>query len=125
MIRNEQQAAALEAAVRRFVEERWWPIEAAVEAADAVPEQIVEELRQRGFFGWSIPEKYGGLGLTSEELVRAAFQLSRCSVALRARVGTNTGIGSEALVVDGTEEQKERWLPLLASGAWTSCLALD
>ncbi len=51
-------------------------------------------------------------------------QLSQASVALRARVGTNTGIGSEALVADGSEAQKRRWLPRMASGELTGCLAL-
>ena len=60
--------------------------------------------RARGFFGWSIPEEYGGLGLTTEELVLGAMELSQCAVAFRARVGTNTGIGSEALVADGTDD---------------------
>jgi acyl-CoA dehydrogenase len=56
--------------------------------------------------------------------VLAAFELSQASVALRARVGTNTGIGSEALVVDGTDAQRERWLPRMARGELTGCLAL-
>ena len=81
-------------------------------------------MRELGLFGWSIPEQYGGLGLTTEELVLAAFEISQCSVACRARVGTNTGIGSEALVADGTEEQKRAYLPRLASGELTGCLAL-
>ena len=62
--------------------------------------------------------------MTAEELVTAAMELSQCSTAFRARVGTNTGIGSEALVVDGTDEQKRRYLPLLASGELTGCFAL-
>ena len=89
-----------------------------------MPQPVVQELRRRGYFGWSIPEAYGGLGLTTEELVSCAFELSQASVALRARVGTNTGIGSEALVADGTEEQKSRWLPRMATGELTGCLAL-
>ncbi len=124
MIRNAQALDVLLADTRRFVTERWHPEEARVEAADAVPDDLVAELRERGFFGWSIPEAHGGLGLTTEELVLAAFELSQCSVALRARVGTNTGIGSEALVADGTPEQKQRWLPRMASGELTGCLAL-
>ncbi len=124
MIRDRQQLDALLADVRQFVVERWHPEEDRVEALDAVPDELVAELRSRGFFGWSIPEAYGGLGLTTEELVLAAFELSQSSVALRARVGTNTGIGSEALVADGTEAQKQRWLPRMARGEATGCLAL-
>ncbi|KAG1584217.1 hypothetical protein G6F46_015003 [Rhizopus delemar] len=62
--------------------------------------------------------------MSTEELIRAAIELSQCSVAFRARVGTNTGIGSEALVADGTEQQKERYLPRMASGELTGCFAL-
>ena len=124
MIRNPDQFPQFLSDVRQFVRERWHPIEREVEALDAVPEPMVQELRSRGFFGWSIPEAYGGLGLTTEELVSAAFELSQASVALRARVGTNTGIGSEALVADGTPEQREGWLPRMARGELTGCLAL-
>ena len=105
MIRDTARLNALLETVRRFVREIAIPNEARV-AEDAVPEEIVAEMRRLGLFGWSIPEEYGGAGLTTEELALANIELSQCSVAFRARVGTNTGIGSEALVVDGTPEQK-------------------
>ena len=124
MIRNSGQLEALLADTRAFVRECWHPIENQIEQLDEVPEDIVKELQQRGFFGWSIPQAYGGLGLSTEELILAAFEISQASVALRARVGTNTGIGSEALVADGTEDQKQRWLPRMATGELTGCLAL-
>lgn len=116
--------ASLLADIRSFVRERWHPLEDQVERDDAVPPAVVDELRHKGYFGWSIPQAYGGLGLSTEDLVQCAFELSQASVALRARVGTNTGIGSEALVADGTPAQKERYLPRLASGEFTGCLAL-
>lgn len=78
----------------------------------------------RGFFGCSIPEEYGGASLTTEALVMGALELSQYAVAYRARVGSNTGIGAQGLVADGTEAQKRRFLPLLASGEQTGCLAL-
>ena len=124
MIRNTEQLDALLADVRAFVRDCWHPIENKIELLDEVPADIVKELQQRGFFGWSIPQAYGGLGLSTEELILAAFEISQASVALRARVGTNTGIGSEALVADGTEDQKQRWLPRMATGELTGCLAL-
>ena len=124
MIRDQEALNILLDSVRRFVRERCVPNEARVDAEDAIPPEIEQEMKQLGYFGWSIPEEFGGLGLTTEELVLAAMELSQCSVAFRARVGTNTGIGSEALVADGTAEQKRRYLPLLASGTVTGCLAL-
>ncbi len=124
MIRHQPSLDALLSDVRSFVRNQWHPIEHEVEKRNEVPAEMVQELRKRGYFGWSIPEAYGGLGLTTEELILAAFELSQSSVALRARVGTNTGIGSEALVADGTEAQKQRWLPAMARGELTGCLAL-
>lgn len=124
MIRDQASFGAFLEAVRKFVRDKAIPREAEVEQAGEIPVDLVQTLRQGGFFGWSIPEAYGGAGLTTEELVLAAFELSQAAVAFRARVGTNTGIGSEGLVVDGTEDQKKRYLPRLASGEWTSCLAV-
>jgi len=124
MIRDIPHFEALRADIRAFVRERWHPLEEQVSRDNDIPPDMVDELRRKGYFGWSIPEAYGGLGLTTEELVLCAMELSQSSVALRARVGTNTGIGSEALVADGTEAQKQRWLPRMATGELTGCLAL-
>jgi acyl-CoA dehydrogenase len=124
MIRDPEKLQALLTQVRAYVRDRWHPMENEVEQLDKVPDAVVDELRRHGFFGWSIPQAYGGLGLTTEELILAGFEISQASVALRARVGTNTGIGSEALVADGTPEQKQRWLPRMATGELTGCLAL-
>ena len=112
------------AEVRQFVRDVAIPNEDRVEAEDAIPESIVAEMRRRGYFGWSIPEAYGGSGLTTEELALANIELSQCSVAFRARVGINTGIGSEALIQDGSEALKQAYLPRIASGELTAALAL-
>lgn len=110
--------------LRSFVRQELMPHEAEVATHDEVPSALVQRMRDHGLFGYSIPENYGGAGMTTEELILAALELSQCSVAFRARVGTNTGIGSEALVADGTPAQKEKYLPLLASGEWTGAFAL-
>ncbi|KAF0805940.1 acyl-CoA dehydrogenase, short-chain specific [Alcanivorax xiamenensis] len=124
MIRDPESFQVFLNETRRWVKEVAIPAEGCVEADDQIPEDLVGQMRELGFFGWSIPEQFGGAGLTTEELVLAAMELSQCATAFRARVGTNTGIGSEALVADGTEEQKARYLPLLASGEVTGCFAL-
>lgn len=124
MIRDHQTFDIFLHETRRFVTERAIPRETEIERLDEVPADLVQALREGGFFGWSIPENYGGAGLSTEELVLAAFELSQSAVAIRARVGTNTGIGSEGIVVDGTEEQKQRYLPRMATGEWTGCLAV-
>jgi acyl-CoA dehydrogenase len=110
--------------VRRFVSERLRPLEAEVGETDAVPEAIVDEMRELGLFGLSIPEEYGGLGVSMEDEVLVAFELGRTSPAFRSAFGTNVGIGSQALVMFGTPEQKEHWLPRIASGEITTAFAL-
>ncbi|KXF50005.1 acyl-CoA dehydrogenase [Rhodococcus sp. SC4] len=124
MIRDPESFTEFLTTARRFVQKRCIPAEEATAEKDEIPTEIVDEMRRQGYFGWSIPEQYGGSGLTTEELVLAAMELSQCSPAFRARVGTNTGIGSETLVSDGTDEQRGRYLPALASGAMTGCFAL-
>ncbi len=110
--------------VRRFVAERLVPREAEVAEADRIPDDLLEEMRALGFFGLSIPEDYGGIGLGVEEEVRVAFELGRTSPAFRSAFGTNNGIGSQGIVIDGTEDQKRRYLPKLASGEMIGSFAL-
>ncbi|WP_084582827.1 acyl-CoA dehydrogenase family protein [Sphingomonas azotifigens] len=110
--------------VRRFVAERLRPLEAEVEAADAIPEHIVEEMKALGLFGLSIGEEHGGLGLTMAEECRVAIELGRTTPAFRSAFGTNVGIGSQGLVIAGTPEQKAHWLPRIARGAVITSFAL-
>ena len=110
--------------IRSFVREIAIPAEVEVVEKNRIPESIVDVMRKSGFFGWSIPREYGGSGLSTEELALANIEISQAATAFRARAGTNTGIGSEGIVQDGTKDQKEKWLPRLASGEITGCLAL-
>jgi acyl-CoA dehydrogenase len=110
--------------VSRFVREELTPLEAEVAEKDEVPERVVEQMRQLGLFGMSIPEEYGGLGLTMEEEVLVAFELGRTSPAFRSVIGTNNGIGSQGIILFGTESQKQKYLPRLASGELISSFAL-
>jgi acyl-CoA dehydrogenase len=112
------------ATVRRFVRERLRPLEERVEREDEVPPEIVAEMREMGLFGLSIPEEYGGLGLTMSEEVRVALELGGTTPAFRSTFGTNVGIGSQGLVMAGSEEQKARWLPSIASGEIITSFAL-
>ena len=111
-------------AVRRFVQERLRPAEAAVAEADLVPADIVQDMRELGLFGLSIPEEYGGLGLCLEDEALVCFELGRTSLAFRSVFGTNVGIGSQGLLMFGTEAQKARYLPGIASGAIGTSFAL-
>jgi acyl-CoA dehydrogenase len=91
---------------------------------DAVPPEIIQQMRELGLFGLSIPEEYGGLGLNMTEEVQVAFELGQTSPAFRSLIGTNNGIGSQGIIMDGTEEQKQKYLPRLASGDLISSFAL-
>jgi acyl-CoA dehydrogenase len=110
--------------VRRFVTERLRPLEAQVEADDAIPDAVVQDMRDMGLFGLSIAPEYGGLGLTMAEEALVAIEMGRTTPAFRSNFGTNVGIGSQGLVMAGTPEQKEQWLPRIASGDVITSFAL-
>jgi acyl-CoA dehydrogenase len=110
--------------VRRFVTERLRPLEAQVEADDAIPEAVVQDMRDMGLFGLSIAPEYGGLGLTMAEEALVAIEMGRTTPAFRSNFGTNVGIGSQGLVMAGTPEQKAQWLPRIASGEVITSFAL-
>ena len=124
MIRHPETFQTLLATVRRFVRDECMPAEAEVDRTDVIPEHLVARMRALGLFGHSIPEAYGGSGLTSEELSLVNIEVSQCATTFRARFGGNTGIASESLVVDGTPAQRDHYLPRLASGQLTGCFAL-
>ncbi|MRX51791.1 acyl-CoA dehydrogenase [Paracoccus sp. S-4012] len=110
--------------IARFVRERLIPLEDRVAEEDDIPAEIVEEFRQLGLFGMSIPEEYGGLGLGMSDEVAIAFELGFTSPAFRSLIGTNNGIGSQGIIMDGTPEQKQTYLPRLATGELISSFAL-
>ncbi|MDO9249011.1 MAG: acyl-CoA dehydrogenase family protein [Phenylobacterium sp.] len=110
--------------VRRFVSERLRPLEAKVSEEDAMPPELVSEMKELGLFGLSIPAEYGGLDLSMEDECLVAVELGRTSPAFRSTFGTNVGIGSQGLVMFGTEEQKAKYLPGIASGDIITSFAL-
>lgn len=116
MIRDAETLNLLLDSVRRFVREQLVPAEHRVEADDAIPATLIDGMKQLGLFGLTIPEAYGGLGLTMEEEVHVVFELTQTSPVYRSLLGTTVGIGSQGLVWDGTPEQKQAWLPRMATG---------
>ena len=110
--------------VRKFVRERLVPLEAQIAREDHIPERIVAEMRELGLFGMTIPEEFGGLGLTTLEECRVVMELGHTSPAFRSVIGTNNGIGSQGLVMDGTVAQKAHYLPKMASGEIIGSFAL-
>jgi acyl-CoA dehydrogenase len=110
--------------LERFVRERLVPLEEQVAEEDRIPGDVIQEMRELGLFGMTIPEEYGGLGLNMTEECRAAMVLGHTSPAFRSIIGTNNGIGSQGLVMDGTEAQKAHYLPRMASGEIIGSFAL-
>jgi acyl-CoA dehydrogenase len=110
--------------VKQFVEEELNPISLQVEASGEIPEEIVEKMRLLGLFGLSIPQAYGGLGLTTLEEIMVYEELTKTNACFRSRIGTSNSIGSMGILFDGTEDQKQTYLSRIASGQWTAAFAL-
>lgn len=114
----------LRSQTRRLVDRDLRPRTLEIEHERRIPQELVAQLRNLGYFGLTIPERYGGLGLTTLAHVVVQEELGRAHAAFNMLLSGNNGIGVMALVLAGTEAQKERWLPRLASGEWIAAFAL-
>ncbi|WP_066272064.1 acyl-CoA dehydrogenase family protein [Hydrogenophaga palleronii] len=124
MIQDSETLSILLSTIARFVRERLIPNEEVVAETDEIPADIVHEMKATGLFGLTIPQAYGGFELTMEEEVLAMLELGRASPAFRSLIGTTLGIGSQGILLDGTEEQKRKYLPRLATGELIAAFAL-
>ncbi len=124
MIRDPEVLSALLDAVNRFVRDELVPAENEVAETDEIPERIVRGMKELGLFGLTVPEEFGGLGVTMEEEVMVMLALGQTSPAFRSLIGTTVGIGSQGILIDGTAEQKQRYLPRLATGEIIASFAL-
>ncbi|CCA93895.1 acyl-CoA dehydrogenase family protein [Novosphingobium sp. PP1Y] len=102
--------------LQRFVRERLVPAEQQVIEADALPQDIVQDMRDMGLFGLTIPEEFGGAGMNISQYARTVHALSYAMPAFRSIVSMNIGMVCSALKNGGTETQKAEWLPRLAAG---------
>jgi acyl-CoA dehydrogenase len=110
--------------IKKFVREELDPISLQVETSGEIPEVIVEKMRELGLFGLSIPEAYGGLGLTTLGEILVYEELTKTNACFRSRIGTSNSIGSMGILFDGTEDQKQKYLPKIGIGEWTAAFAL-
>ena len=110
--------------LQRFVAERLVPAENYLEEYDEVPADIIEDMKVMGLFGLTVPEAYGGIGLSVSQEVLVNYELGRTAAAFRSVFGTNIGIGSQGILMDGTLEQKAEYLPKVASGELIMSFAL-
>ena len=111
-------------AVRRFVREVLIPAEHQVEEDDDIPKAITDQLGELGLFGMTIPEKYDGLGLTMYEEARVVFEIGYASPVFRSYFGTSNGVGTLGILADGTEEQRQKYLPQIAKGKMLASFCL-
>ncbi|WP_432838366.1 acyl-CoA dehydrogenase family protein [Dactylosporangium sp. CA-092794] len=111
-------------ATRSFVRERVMPRENEIMAADEIPADLRAAAAELGLFGYAIPQQWDGLGLDLTQDVELAMELGYTSLALRSMFGTNNGIAGQVLVGYGTDEQRDMWLPRLASGEVVASFAL-
>lgn len=112
------------AATRQFIRNQVVPRELEIMAADRVPDDIRDQTKNMGLFGYAIPQEWGGLGLNLAQDVELAMEFGYTSLALRSMFGTNNGIAGQVLVGFGTDEQKSRWLEGIASGDVVASFAL-
>lgn len=111
--------------VRDFVENEVEPHALQIEEEDRIPEHLVEQAKALGLFGISIPEKYGGIGLSTIDKVVVLEQLGRTHNGFVSLITAHTGIGSTGLVKLGSEALKEKYLPDMAAGRKIGCFALS
>jgi acyl-CoA dehydrogenase len=114
----------LRAETRRLVDRELRPRTLEIERERRIPEALVRQLRELGYFGLTIPERYGGQGLSTLAHLVVQEELGRAHAAFNMLISGNNGIGVMGLVLDGTDAQKQRWLPRLASGEWMAAFAL-
>src|SRR5436189_2007284 len=110
--------------VRQFVDEQIIPVAEEYDAEDKYPEPIVEQMKELGLFGVTIPEEHGGMGLDLTTYAMIVEELSRGWISISGVVNTHF-IGSYLLMKFGTDEQKERLLPKMATGEIRAAFSLS
>jgi butyryl-CoA dehydrogenase len=117
-------AEELVAAVRTFVAKEVLPVASDLEHADAYPEELVAQMREMGLFGVTIPPDYGGLGLDIVTYARIVEEISFGWMSLTGILNTHF-ISATLIAGHGTTEQRDRWLPRMATGELRGCLSLS
>ena len=109
---------------RRLVDRELRPRTLEIERERRLPDELVARLRDLGYFGLTIPEAFGGQGLSTLGHLVVQEELGRAHAAFNMLISGNNGIGVMAIVLHGSDAQKQRWLPGLASGQWIAAFAL-
>ena len=110
--------------VRQFADEQILPNAEHFDHEDAFPEDIVEQMKELGLFGVTIPEEYGGMGLDLTTYVMIVEELSRGWISISGVINTHF-IGSYLLLKFGSDEQKQKYLPKMATGEIRAAFSLS
>lgn len=106
-------------AVTEFVDREIWPNKPKFEAKDyALTEASMKKAAEMGFLGVSVPEEYGGMGMGFVDTMLVCDYISGATGSFSTAFGAHTGIGTLPILLYGTEEQKQKYVPKLASGEW-------
>jgi acyl-CoA dehydrogenase len=119
-----EEEQALADMVKKFVDTRVDPKIREIDENNVIPEELLAEAASLGLFGISIPERYGGTNLSRLGRVLVHQMLGRSGFGFAGALASHTGIGSDALVEIGTEDQKSRYLPPMARGELRAAFAL-
>ena len=112
------------AEIRRFIQKEVDPRSRWIEEHDAIPAELLDAARALGLFGLTIPEQYGGIGLDLAGKCAVEEEMGRTNYGFATVIGNHTGIGTTGIVALGTEAQKRKYLPRMATGEWVGCFAL-
>lgn len=100
---------------RDYAEKEIMPVAAEIDKTGVFPEKILNEMAEMGFFGIKIPEEYGGIGMDTRTYVAVMEEIARGSAVATTYLSGNNSLGSAPLILAGTEEQKQKYLPMIAS----------
>src|SRR6476469_6132567 len=112
-------------ATRDLVRNYLIPLEPQVDKAGEVPEGALNRLKELGYYGITIPEEYGGMGLNQLAYCNILLELAQAHTAFNHELGVSNGIGSRSLIAFGNAKQKDHYLPLIASGQIVTAFALS
>lgn len=121
---GEDQKLMAEAA-REFAEKKLKPIAEKMDEEEAIPPEILKELGELGYYGMLLPEQYGGLGLDTLSYACAMEELARGSAAVMIGLSVHNSLCCRAIYDYGTEQQKQKYLPKMASGEWIGSYSLS
>jgi acyl-CoA dehydrogenase len=119
-----EEIVQLKREIRRFIEAEVEPRSRRIEEDDAVPDDLLRMSREMGLFGLTIPEQYGGIGLDLAGKCAIEEELGRTNYGWATIIANHTGISTKGIVDLGNDEQKQRYLPRMATGEWIGCFAL-